>query len=283
MKVYLPSWNGDYRLESVDEAKSTLTLHDPTPHERNIVGLFLHEAGRKKWRTEHPKSAYDGQKDEVIVLDAPLAKTSKLLIKIARPLKQTLTAVQSSGGNLAVVEGTSDDAMKKIEAAVDKAAATEKKEKPAAAASVKRPTPCCPDCEPGAVAPASEVLLTFLDEEQHESWSKKRAIVVTGGLTERRYLLAHRHSALGQKIGRVCYGIDDNSVVHFHDRSVPPEEEILAAKLILEHREPWLRNEATMFAATGVRPDTIFKNPFGDVMDGTESAAFTDALAPLAR
>ena len=29
---------------------------------------------------------------------------------------------------------------------------------------------------------------------------------------------------------------------------MPPEEEILAAKLILEHREPWLRNEANAAA-----------------------------------
>ena len=39
-------------------------------------------------------------------------------------------------------------------------------------------------------------------------------------------------------------------MLHFHDNSVPPEEEVLAAKLILEHREPWLRNEATCLLQT---------------------------------
>lgn len=279
MKVYLPSWNGDYRLESYD-GKSILKLHDPTPHERNIVGLFLHEAGKKKWREEHPKSSYDGDAKETIRLDAPLAKTSKLLIKLARPLKQTLTAVSFSNGELAVVDGTSDEAMRKIEAAVGKATASETKEKPATAASVKRPTPCCPDCEPGAIAPASEVLLSFLDEEQHESWRKQRTIVVTGGMTGNRYMIAHRHSPLGQKVGRITYDLDDDCIVHFHDRSVPPEEEVLAAKLILEHREPWLRNEATMFDAGSTKGE-IFKNPFGDILDGTESASFTAAFAPF--
>ena len=45
---------------------------------------------------------------------------------------------------------------------------------------------------------------------------------------------------------KICYDIDDRCVLHFHDWTVPPEEEVLATKLILEHREAWLRNEATV-------------------------------------
>jgi hypothetical protein len=63
-------------------------------------------------------------------------------------------------------------------------------------------------------------------------------------------------------------------VVHFHDRRVPPEEEVLAAKLILEHAEPWLRNEATLWSAGAM----IFKNPFGNGMDGVEDATFTQRI-----
>ena len=56
---------------------------------------------------------------------------------------------------------------------------------------------------------------------------------------------------------------------------MPPEEEVLAAKLILEHREPWLRNEATCLQQTkdGKWHDLGFlryKNPFGDASDGRE-------------
>jgi hypothetical protein len=117
-------------------------------------------------------------------------------------------------------------------------------------------------------------LLTFLNEEEHEDWAKERAIVVTGGLSGHRYLLAHRHSKTAAKIGRVCYDLDDRCVVHFHDNSVPPEEEVLGAKLILEHREPWLRNEATHFGRTNVR----FKNPFGDFYDGVADAMMTQQI-----
>ena len=149
-------------------------------------------------------------------------------------------------------------------------------EKPVVAATVQRPTPCCPRCIPGAVEPATEVLLSFLSDEQHESWSKDRCLIAVGGFTGVRYLLAHRHTARAQKIGRVCYSLDDEAVVHFHQTEVPPEEEILAALLILEQREHWLRNEATLF---DFNPDLgRFKNPFGDGGDGTWDAAVMDGF-----
>lgn len=203
-----------------------------------------------------------------MVIDAPLSRASEILIKLTRPEKQTLTAVSFSDGKLSVVEGADEAAIEKISDAVEAAAATEDPQRPAKAASVWRPTPCCPDCEVGSVAPASEVLLSFLDEQEHETWARERAIVVTGGLTGHRYLLAHRRSAVAAHITKMCFDLDDGQILHFHDNSVPPEEEVLAAKLILEHREPWLRNEATLLLGDNMK----FKNPFGDIFDGTESA-----------
>ncbi len=75
-------------------------------------------------------------------------------------------------------------------------------------------------------------------------------------------------------MGRICYDLDARAVVHFHDMSVPPEEEVLAAKLVLEHREPWLRNEATLFGSGTMK----FKNPFGGAGDGTWDSALTSRL-----
>ena len=137
---------------------------------------------------------------------------------------------------------------------------------------VKRPTPSCPDCYVQANAPASQVLLSFLTAEQHETWKKGRYIVCRGHLSTHPYVLAHRHSEIAAKNGRICFDAYDKDVLHFHDQSVPPEEEILAAKLILEHREPWHRNEAT---CRGVRCSRVFKNPFGDGMDGVRDADLT--------
>jgi hypothetical protein len=49
---------------------------------------------------------------------------------------------------------------------------------------------------------------------------------------------------------------------------------VLGAKLILEHRETWLRNEATLLEGSNMK----FKNPFGDISDGTETAAFMSEI-----
>ena len=277
MKFYLPSWNGDFRLEDDGKGGTRLIVHDPTPHEQRIVEKFLHQSQAKGWLSadtiETAKHPYREGRGE-IAISAPLSKASRILIKLTRPKKQTLTAVSFSNGKLSIIEGADEPAVEKIEEAVEEAAATETPEQPAKAASVKRPTPCCPECVIGSVAPASEVLLSFLNAEEHETWSRERAIIVTGGLTGHRYVLAHRQSALAAYNTKICFDLDDGQVLHFHDNGVPPEEEVLAAKLILEHREPWLRNEATLLGGDNMK----FKNPFGDLGDGTETAAFVSSI-----
>lgn len=212
--------------------------------------------------------------EEKIVLRAPIAKASKALISVARPKAQTLTAVRFSGGRMEVVEGSGSKSLEAIEKALEKAKAEEAPKDEAKAASVKRPTPSCPSCMPGAVGPATEVLLSFLSPSQHESWARERAILVEGHLSGHRYVIGHRHSPVARRIGRICYDADDRRVVHFHDWSVPPEEEVLAAKLILEHAEPWLRNEATVLGGG----TDVYKNPFGGMGDGVESAALVSAF-----
>jgi len=281
VKIYLPSWNGDFRLEDDGNGGSRLVVHDPTPHEQRILGEFLRRASAKGWVSDEDRDlrvdeggVYRKSAQTTLTIAATLAQAAKVLIKLARPEKQTLTAVSFSDGKLSVIEGADEPAVEKIAEEVEKAAAAETPDQPAKAASVKRPTPCCPDCEVGSVAPASEVLLAFLNEEEHASWARQRAIVVTGGLTGHRYILAHRQSAIAALNSRMCFDLDDGQVLHFHDNSVPPEEEVLAAKLILEHREPWLRNEATLLEGSNMK----FKNPFGNISDGTESAALVSEI-----
>jgi len=280
VKFYLPSWNGDFRLEDDGKGGTRLVVHDPTPHEQKIVEEFLRQAAAKGWVSVVDRELGHPYRDRrEIAIETSLSRASKVLLKLARPKKQTLTAISFSDGKLSVVEGADEEAVEKIADAVEEAAATEKPEQPAKAASVKRPTPCCPDCEVGSVAPASEVLLAFLSEEEHATWARQRAIVVTGGLTGHRYVLAHRQSAIAAYNTKMCFDLDDGHVLHFHDNSVPPEEEVLAAKLILEHREPWLRNEATLLEGYNMK----FKNPFGGLGDGVESTALVSAIGRLVR
>jgi hypothetical protein len=270
---YVPSWNGDFRLTAGDDEKtSKLLVMAPTPHEIQLLNGFLSKAHKKKWTSEL-LSADDTNDTRTIILKAPITKTGPLLVKATKPADRTLTAVSFKDGRLEVAETGS------LETLVARVA-KDKDAKEAKAVSVSRPTPCCPRCEVGSIAPARDVLLSFLSQKEHADWAEHRAIIVRGGRSGHRYLLAHRHSPTAARLGKICYDLEEHFVLHFHQTEVPPEEEILAAKLILEHREPWLRNEATCLLQTkdGRWHDLGFmryKNPFGDVTDGRVDAAIT--------
>lgn len=274
---YVPSWNGDFRLVAgEEEGTSKLLVMQPTPHEIQLLNSFLTKAHKKKWTSEL-LSDDDVNDTRTIVLKAPITKVGPLLVRATKPADRTLTAVSYKDGRLEVAEtGSLETIVARAEGAPE-----------AKAVSVARPTPCCPRCEVGSITPAREVLLSFLSEEEHADWSQHRAIMVRGGLSGHRYLLAHRKSPTAARLGKICYDLDDHFVLHFHASDVPPEEEILAAKLILEHREPWLRNEATVLQeSSGGRWVDLgfsrYKNPFGDASDGRTDAAITAAIGIFA-
>lgn len=349
---YSPSWNGDHRLETVEDGKTCrLVVWDPTPHELELLGLFLADL---KSGGHIDKTVALPEKE--LLIPAPIGLVAPLLVRHTQPKDRTITAVRYEGGQVEVIEGTGkaltqlavkaepplvppgpakpdakpvtirwakdddpsvEEARKafgdltsrgytayKVDEKGEKrgepvrtfrrdavayilvvepekqpekpaeAKKDEDKGKAEAAVSTKRATPCCPQCLPGAIQPASEVLLTFLDEQQHRDWARHRTIEVEGGTTGHRYLISHRHAKNGQRWGRICWDADDRDVLHFHDSSVPPEEEVLGAMLVMEHREHWLRNEATCL---GNFTD-VLKNPFGDIGDGIESTSFTTSL-----
>ena len=279
---YMPSRYGDFRLLDATETTyrdrvegCVLEVVNATEHEREKLDAFLKVAVERKW-TVVKKLGQEERQD--ILLAVALDEAGKVLLPLLKPADRTITAIKSEGGQLVVHDTAELLALPPAVSGtvVDNATVPglpEKKDEKKV--SVTRPTPSCPQCVPGAVDRASEVLLSFLTPEEHETWAQERRLYVTGGLSGQRYVIAHRHSKLAQRIGRICYDIDAGAVVHFHDNGVPPEEEVLAAKLILEHREPWLRNEATLFASDA---PFIFKNPFGDMSDGTWDARVTQDI-----
>lgn len=275
MKWFIPTWNGDLRLlpHDSDKDKTVLVIEKPTDDEKRILTLMGEEFLKHKlvdvWDTE--KRGFFTRKKK-LVINAPLERVGPVVAKIMKQGPAVLTAITFKDGQCVTCSGS----VAELTAVAEEAAARPPERAPEAAATVRRPTPSCPQCQPGAIQPASEVLLAFLTAEEHETWAKGRFIIVEGGLSGNRYVIAHRHSALAQRFGRVCYDLDAKCVVHFHDWRVPPEEEVLAAKLILQHREPWLRNEATMLGAHD--GELVFKNPFGGVSDGVEDATFTQSI-----
>lgn len=305
MLWYVPTWNGDIRFEAETDERTVVKVLSPTAAERTklvaLSRLFIKEqwCDRDLW---DPK----GDDVQVTVVKAPLLTVAQHILVSYRPENAALTAIRFADDHVEAFEAgtgfwakirhalTDEVPSRVVEPArldgepettpyrqEQKEKKKKPKAKPEAAATVKRPTPCCPQCHTGgAVGPATEALLAFLTPEQHEQWRERRCILVVGNLTGHRYLIAHRHSALAAEWGKICYDVDDNFVLHFHDWSVPPEEEVLAAKLILEHHEAWLRNEATCFCGDDV---AFFKNPFGDSMDGVDSTSFTVRLGSSLR
>lgn len=290
MRWYLPSWNGDIRAEPAPdrEDRTRITIIEPTMDELMTLGRLEHQFREKGWYEDDAAlwvplkdRRRKGAKRQEVVIRAPLNEVAPLLVENYKPGKQTLTAIVYRDGEVETVDGTQgSEALAEV---ADKAV----KKKAKKGASVKRATPCCPQCELGSVEPASEVLLDFLDERQHADWRDHRYIQVRGGRTGHRYLVAHRHSQTAVKLGRICFDLDDRTVLHFHDNSVPPEEEILGVKLVLEHREHWLRNEATVIDPSFNRDGTedhshnpvqVFDNPFGDYLDGVDDAAIAQVV-----
>ncbi len=299
---YIPAWNGDFRLVPDPEEPEThtlLTIEKPTPEERKLLdklqAAFVEKfkigaTSRESKKMLEPSRFFKTK----VRIPAPITDIGPVVASICKPGPNVLTAVKFKDGRIEVCETSESGASSKkpqpyrspsgrpekglAKPADDKPSeeskALAKKDDADAAATVKRPTPCCPDCyvDPEATSkPATEVLLAFMDEEQHESWKKHRFVIARGGITGHRYLVAHRNSPIAQKNTRMCHDLDDRATMHFHDHTVPPEEEVLAAMLILRHREPWLRNEAT--ALGGHR--YVFKNPFGGGGDGVRDSILT--------
>lgn len=281
---FIPSWNGDVRLVPSEDGKTTiLTVEKPTPAELMSLGAVSVKLVEEKWLaqalTPDDLGAGEGaayrEAPLPITIGAPIEKVGPIFVAALKPGPAVITAIKLQGGRVEVVEHSEPG-----KATEEKLTSLAKKPSEAAA-TVKRPTPSCPDCYVGNVnTPATQVLLSFLTEEQHKTWSRERYIVVRGGLTRHRYIIAHRESEIAARNGRIAFDADDLETLHFHDQSVPPEEEVLAALLILQFREPWLRNEATCFY--GMRFRRVFKNPFGDIQDGVLDANLTRAVGQLA-
>lgn len=299
-KWYFPSWTGDFRLEAEGDG-SVLQVVKPTLAEIAALNRFLVYAKKKGWTEE---SIVLDAEDRSVRLRSPVRVAGKELLSYIKPRDRTITAVKFESGKLEVADSSQESKLSKLiteesakkekaeaEAEAEAKAEAKAKDKPDKAASVARPTPCCPSCIPGAIDRASEVLLDFLTPAEHVEWARHRFLTVTGHLSGHRYLVCHRNHEIAQHFGRMCFDLTDQGVLHFHDWSVPPEEEVLAVKLIMQWREPWLRNEATCIGATSVLDNggkdyvcrgrgwrDVFKNPFGGFGDGIADAVFTAGL-----
>lgn len=194
MKWFIPSWNGDVRVEAGDsENLSRLIVHEPTPSELTALAKLSAEFEKRKWIKAplHLESEAYRCGRVTRVVEAPLKKVAPVVIKMLRPGKQVLSAVVLKDGKVETVEGSDMAALEPLAA----------KPEAKAGATVRRATPCCPTCHEGAISPATEALLSFLTPEQHEQWRDHRYLVAVGQITGHRYMLMHRNSERAARVG----------------------------------------------------------------------------------
>jgi hypothetical protein len=109
---------------------------------------------------------------------------------------------------------------------------------PIAAAAVRPPARGCPAPE-AAQRRASEVLSVFSSASQYDQFQNEGVMRLRGNRTGRTYWLYHRDEAARR---RLTHSLLDSSgaAICVWDERVPAEEEALAIKLAVEHREGWL-------------------------------------------
>jgi len=243
---FIPSWCGDFRLEAVDEKTCKLIVTDPIPTELTQLGQFLVKARKKGWVDNCAGISPQGKSD--LVIGAPVAKAGKVLLGRKSPRKGILTVIKSEDGVLTAVTGDGDE-LQKASAAPTAADAV----------TVRRPTLCCPYATTGPDLRASQVLQAFCTTEQWRSWLNLGYLYCCGNLSGRKYLVAHRHHPIAINNKYVVWDVTGDHVVHCWDWSIPPPEETLVIKLVLEHAEHWIRNRSGTF---GLNIDDQYHNPF---------------------
>lgn len=266
---FIPSWSGDFRLEADGDDKCILRVEDPIPAEIEQLGAFLVKARKKKWCADIAGISPEGKSE--LKLATTVDQAGKVLLGRKRPRKGILTCIKAEGGGLVAIKGDGEE----LEIAAAQPEATE-------AATVRRPTLCCPFATTGPDIRASQVLRSFCTTEQWRSWLNLGFLYCNGQLSGRRYLVAHRHHPIAIQNKYILWDCDGDHVVHCWDWSVPPPEEVLAVKLAVEHAEDWVRNASSVF--NGLNSEDIYVNPFmSDTTQGADGLLSTGIAKGFAR
>jgi hypothetical protein len=204
MKIYVPSYLGDISLEAMGE-KSKIIYKNVTAGEKSGLEKFL--------KIYHLDVAAAGESE----IPEEINKAHKKFIRIFKRGRPTINAVKLKDGKIEIVQNFPKDA----EAGV----------------TMEKPPKGCPmPVWEKAELQAQEVLRVFLNPQQWADFEQHRSFVCHGNYTGHPYLLTSRWNPLCQTMGvlhslaehrRICAGMD----------TVPPAEELLAFKIMIECNE----------------------------------------------
>jgi len=228
MHWFIPSSTGDFRLESIkDNTSCKLTVNDPTTFEYGeILTPFITKMRKASWIDDADGVARKGK--TVLKIKASIQTIGAILASIVTESRgETWTAIRSEGGKVTLLSESTDPG-KAIESAPDTIAAV----------TVKKPRRGCPAPEDANIR-ASQVLRTFSTEVQWLDFLATGTMKLIGNATGRAYRVFHRKRAVERRLGHLLVD-DTGDEVCVWDDTIPAEEEMLAIKLAVEHREAWL-------------------------------------------
>lgn len=237
MYWFIPVLSGDVRLEAAENG-SVLTLHNPTQSELELLEGFWKVAKEKGWLSRKPRIKKKG--DSAVVLHGEMKDTGPALTSILHGPAETWTALRFASGRVEVIDGRElpeMEAMKNL--AKDGKQLPAKKDEVTAVASVKRPARGCPAPEPCSYR-ASQVLKAFCTQSQWRDWTTRGQMTCIGNDSGEAFIVHHRDKAARMGLGHSVTKARSGQEICVWDATVPAEEEALAAKFAIEHRERWL-------------------------------------------
>ena len=222
--LFIPRWSGDFRLEAAGDV-CKLTVVDPTSDDVSVLEPFFEEARVHDWVGLLDGVQRKGRTE--IEIKAPIVEVAPVLAKIVAGKNASWSALRFESGKVEVHDGILLPAEKGDEPKVE------------AAAIVKPPNRGCPE-PTTASRRASTVLRTFSTASQWESFQRNGFLTSIGNVTGRAYRVWHKDEAW-RRGHRRCLTIGAlEKPVCVWQEDVPPEEQALALKLAVEHREAWL-------------------------------------------
>lgn len=234
---FIPCWSGDFRLEpDPNNAEGCLlTVDDPSALDRERLAPFLVEARARGWMDAAAGIAPSGR--TVLPVSATIRDAGPILAEQVLPDGPVWTALRSVDGSVTLLEGTARELHERIRFGLEHRAGVGRLLE--AAVTLAPPRRGCPPPSP-APTRASQVLAAFSTRRQLGALERYGFMPVHGGASGRVYQVFHRDAARRRGLGHCVVDVERGEEICAWDDRVPAEEEVLALKLALEHREAWL-------------------------------------------
>lgn len=242
--LYVPSFYGDIRLERLSEG-CKVVVEKLSEREKQAVEQLLVVGVKKDWIRPvlTPQQNY--------TFNAPLHKVQKVLMRLLKPGRETVTVVKFTNGTMEeIIEAPYEPGKLQEHPYRENALVKTEKPAPVAAATVATPTRGCPEPDfVKAEIKARGVLEVFLDAQQLADFRRHNRFITYGVVTGHRYMVTSRFARDSlAEYHRSLYDLDEHMALCVHDYTVPAAEEMLALHLLLQlpRFESYLRHLETV-------------------------------------